>query len=85
MPREVGAHAGLMTPFVMLTIGETRDEVVFTEGPGGDHLFDDREKTAAYAGYLEPMRAASVSGERAEALLCEHIDRYRRAETASAD
>jgi transcriptional regulator with XRE-family HTH domain len=80
VPFTAGAHPGLTSPFIMLRLRETDDELLFLESVNGDQLInDDPAQIAEYAEYLEMLRELSVEGEEAEALLRNQIERLQRA------
>jgi transcriptional regulator with XRE-family HTH domain len=74
VPYSAGAHAGLLGPFVLLTLDDSGEDVLFAEGPGGDLVSrDDGDKIAQFAEHFEAIRELALPDDQAQALLGELI------------
>jgi hypothetical protein len=70
VPFSAGAHAGLLGSFVLLSLEDSAEDLLFAEGPGGDLVSrDDREKIARFVEYFEAVRGMALPGDQAEALI----------------
>ena len=70
VPFSAGAHAGLLGSFVLLSLEDSAEDLLFAEGPGGDLVSrDDREKIARFVEYFEAVRGMALPGDQAQALI----------------
>jgi transcriptional regulator with XRE-family HTH domain len=75
VPFRAGSHPGLQSPFTLLRLRETDEEVLFLESINGDDLArDEPDQIAEYGEYFETMYGIALSHEDGDALLGERID-----------
>lgn len=81
VPFRGGSHPGLQSPFTLLRLRETGEEILFIESINGDLLArDEPDRIAEYGEYFETMNGLALSTEDGDALLTERISALRRAE-----
>lgn len=81
VPFSAGSHGGLGSPFTLVRLKESEEEVLYIESVTGDLLArDEPDRLAKYTEYFETMRGLALSKEDGEALLRERIDILHRAE-----
>jgi transcriptional regulator with XRE-family HTH domain len=74
VPYSAGAHPGLLGPFVLLSLADSDEDLLFAEGPGGDLVSrDDQDKIAEFIDYFETIRELALPDDRAKALIQELI------------
>ena len=81
VPFAAGAHPGLIGPFILLTLQDSSDELLFLEGAGGDLLSrDDEEMIMPFIEHFEALRAMSLSEEDTRTVISQRIDAFSDAE-----
>jgi transcriptional regulator with XRE-family HTH domain len=76
VPFCAGAHPGMRGSFILLSLGETAEDLLFLESVSGDYLTrDDPEQIAKYAAHFETLRELALPDEQKNSLLSELIDR----------
>ncbi len=81
VPFRGGSHPGLQSPFTLLRLRETDEEVLFLESINGDDLArDEPDRIAEYGEYFETMYGIALPRKDGDALLRERIDRLSHAE-----
>jgi hypothetical protein len=81
VPFRGGSHPGLQSPFTLLRLRETDEELLFIESINGDDLVrDEPDRIAEYGEYFETMNGLALLPEDGDALLRERIDVLRHAE-----
>jgi transcriptional regulator with XRE-family HTH domain len=74
VPYRAGAHPGLLGPFVVLSLADTDEDLLFAEGPGGDLVSrDDQHKIAEFIDYFETIRELALPDDQAKALIYDLI------------
>lgn len=81
VPFREGSHPGLQSPFTLLRLKETEEEILYIESINGDQLArDEPDRNAEYGEYFETMYGLALSHEDGDALLRERIDHLRHTE-----
>jgi transcriptional regulator with XRE-family HTH domain len=80
VPFSAGSYPGLLGQFIMLTLKENGELVLFQEDVSGDQIVrGDADIIAKYRKYSEDMLTLALRDMPAEKLLREQIDRLRHA------
>jgi transcriptional regulator with XRE-family HTH domain len=80
VPFTGGSHPGLQSPFTLLRLRETDEEILFLEGINGDDLArDEPDRIAEYGEYFEMMYGIALAHEDGHALFRDRIDHLSHA------
>jgi hypothetical protein len=71
IPYDAGAHAGMLSPFVMLNFAQPSIDptVVYLEQRTGSRYLEGREDAAAYTLAVEHLRARSLDPDQSDHLI----------------
>jgi hypothetical protein len=85
VPFGAGSYPGLLGQFILLTLTENSERILFQEDVSGDQIVrGDTNTISKYIKYSENMTDISLRDLPAEKLLREQIDRLRHAEQHGA-
>jgi hypothetical protein len=70
VPFSSGAHPGLLGPFVLLSLGNCAEDLLYVESASGDLLSrDDQEKIIQFTEYFETVRGLALPDDQARTLM----------------
>jgi transcriptional regulator with XRE-family HTH domain len=86
VPFNAGAHPGLNSMFVSLSMGHGQiPDVVFLEGPAGHQKIDKPDDVDRFDRLWQQILDSTVSAESSRGILMEYCERYRRAQLGVED
>jgi transcriptional regulator with XRE-family HTH domain len=75
IPFSAGAHPGLHGPFILLTLRDSADQLVFIESAAGDFVdTDDKGQVHRFTGYFEQLRVLALPEADSRELIKRYID-----------
>jgi transcriptional regulator with XRE-family HTH domain len=75
LPLSVGAHVGLTGSFILLGLDETKEDLLFLEGPAGDLTArDDRQVIEPFIDHFNALSALALSAEETRPLIRHYME-----------
>jgi transcriptional regulator with XRE-family HTH domain len=75
VPFSAGAHPGLIGPFILLSLPDSKDELLFLEGSSDDIVErDDEELIDPFVEYFETLRGLALSEQESRDLITQRIE-----------
>ena len=81
VPFSVGAHPGLIGPFILVNLPDSGEDMLFLEGATGDIVNrDDEELINPFIDYFETVRGLALSERETQNLITRRIDQLSEVE-----
>ena len=83
VPFRAGAHPGMIGPFILLSLKDSSDDLLFLEGAGGDLASrDDQDMIELFTGKFETLRTMALSEAETKAVIERRMDYFSQEEGA---
>lgn len=84
IPFKAGAHPGMIGPFILLSLRDSNDDLLFLEGAGGDLASrDDQDMIELFTDKFETLRTMALSEADTKVVIEQRIDYFSQAVEAS--